>query len=37
MTPFSTSVRASRPVSPFCVAEGIATSQGTSQIEPFSI
>ena len=33
-TPFITRVRASLPVSSFWVAEGIATSQGTSQIDP---
>ena len=33
-TPFLISFLASLPVSSFCVAEGMATSQATSQIEP---
>ncbi len=33
-TPFAIRVRASLPVSSFCVADGMATSQGTSQTEP---
>ncbi|CKY24929.1 Uncharacterised protein [Mycobacterium tuberculosis] len=34
ITPFFTSVRASWPLSSFWVADGIATSAGTSQIRP---
>ena len=33
-TPFLISLRASLPVSSFCVAEGMATWHGTSQITP---
>ena len=35
-TPFAISERASLPVSSFCVAEGMATSHWTLQIEPLS-
>src|SRR3546814_1737386 len=37
ITPFFTSMLASLPVSSFCVADGMAMSQGTSQTEPSSM